>query len=493
MRKYTVFSRASTLTVAVMIVVITCFPFTANSSLQQRNPSTERLLKEKYPPCNTEVVAGDVLVKFKNRIPEDALKALVDAALKEFLTPTFNARTFHYDQVGPNQDLYLIHIDGVKVENLVSYFSGPNAEVNKLTLMEDYGVKVEYAQPNYIFYQDDVTPNDYRFPEQWAMLNSARGIGGISAVSAWHTTTGSKQIVVGVVDTGIALKHPVTGATLKHPDLDGNLWEAPRAFYVNAGGIVFCGARTHGFDAERRNCLPAEDSTYHGTRVSGIIGAEGNNAEGIAGVNWSTQIMALRYGAGKEDQLVNAILFAVELKRRNLANVRVLNNSYGYTTVAGPRCRPSSLENAIRKAADQNILFVASAGNSRKSNDEKPHYPSGLNVPNIIAVAGTSPTDQLYEDSNYGLTTVHIGAPGQRILSTDPPDDYDYGSGTSFAAPFVSGAAALILSKCPTLSTVTVKACILDGADRVEDLAAYLPDGKRLNVKKALDKCTCVR
>jgi hypothetical protein len=142
----------------------------------------------------------------------------------------------------------------------------------------------------------------------------------------------------------------------------------------------------------------------------------------------------------------------------------------------------------INKAGANDMLFVAAAGNSSSNNDVTPHYPSSYNAANLVAVAATDNRDALASFSNYGRTSVHLGAPGVNVLSTMPGAIYDYLSGTSMATPHVSGAAALILSKC-ALSTANLKTTILSNVDPIPSLATITTTGGRLNVNKAIRAC----
>ena len=135
------------------------------------------------------------------------------------------------------------------------------------------------------------------------------------------------------------------------------------------------------------------------------------------------------------------------------------------------------------------MLFVAAAGNFSSNNDTTPNYPSNYNAPNVIAVAATDNTDALASFSDYGATTVHLGAPGVNVLSTITLGRYAYLSGTSMATPHVSGAAALILSRC-ALSTADLKTNILNNVDPISSLAGITITGGRLNVNKAIRACS---
>ena len=334
---------------------------------------------------------------------------------------------------------------------------------------------VEYAEPNYIVRLTG-TPNDASYAQLWGLKNSGQNIFGfpgtagsdISAEQAWDITTGSSAIVIGVVDTGI---------NYNHPDLAANVWNNP-----GGKGNVACAAGTHGFNAITRTCDPA-DNNYHGSHVAGTIGAVGNNGVGVAGVNWTTSIMGLKFlgsnGHGTVADAIAAIDFAIQAKIDGV-NVRVLSNSWGGGGFS------KALLDIINKANEHDILFVAAAGNDASNTDVYAHYPSSYTTPNMISVAATDNRDRLANFSNYGPTTVHIGAPGVDVLSTSLGSSYQYASGTSMATPHVSGVAALLLAKTPSLTTAQVKSAILQNADLIPSLNGLTTTGGRLNAARVL-------
>jgi subtilisin family serine protease len=348
---------------------------------------------------------------------------------------------------------------------------------------------VAFAEPNYIVHALS-DPSDPLFPDLWGLKNIGQPINGVPgtpgadmrAAEAWSMTVGSTSNVVAILDTGI---------DYTHSDIAPNMWSAPAAFTVVIGGVpITCQAGTHGFNAITRTCDPMDDHN-HGTHVAGTIGAAGNNATGVVGVNWVTSMMGLKFldssGSGTTADAIDLIDFARQVKQifaaSGGANIRVLNNSWGGGDFT------QALLDQINEAAADNMLFVAAAGNNGLPNDLFPQYPASYAAPNVVAVAATTNTDARAPFSNYGLKTVHLGAPGSDILSTIRNGAYGFASGTSMAAPHVSGAAALTLSHC-ALDTATLKSALVETVDPVPSLSTKTISGGRLNLLTALQACS---
>jgi subtilisin family serine protease len=350
---------------------------------------------------------------------------------------------------------------------------------------------VEFAEPNFAVSLMG-TPDDLSAP-LWALQNTGQrlengeyGIAGVDldAAHAWDITSGSRRIVVATIDTGIMQTHR---------DLAANLWTAPRAFSVTVGGLtISCAAGTHGFNAITRTCDPADDNG-HGTHVAGSIGAVGNNASGVVGINWATSIMALKFmdetGNGYISDAINAIEFALQVKQTfgSEADIRILNNSWSGGGFS------QAFQDEIARAQAAGILFVASAGNEGVNHEATPVYPSDYSGGNVLSVTATDYRDQPGSFADFGASHVHVAAPGVLIYSTelstsDPAGTYGTRSGTSMAAAYTSGVAALVLSHCD-YSVGALRESLIRSAVPVASMATRTQSGRRINAAAAVRSC----
>jgi subtilisin family serine protease len=335
---------------------------------------------------------------------------------------------------------------------------------------------VAFAEPNYI-YRSSVAPNDPRFTDQWSLRNVGQSIQGtpgvdgadISARGAWNVTIGAPDVVVAVVDTGV---------DTEHPDLQPNVWansiETAGTAEVDDDGNGFVDD-VSGWDFVQQDANP-NDENSHGTHVSGIIGAAGDNSMGISGVAWDVQIMPVRVldkrGFGTLARILAGMSYAVD----NGADV--VNLSLG-------SFQRSRSESHLIRDSDE-TLFVAAAGNSGNDNDSSGTYPCAYARTNILCVAATDNRDKIVAWSNYGETSVDLAAPGHQILSTIPANQYAYFSGTSMATPVVAGAAALVLDLEPFLTPTELRTRLMDSTDKLPLLWTNTVTAGRLNVNNAL-------
>ena len=345
--------------------------------------------------------------------------------------------------------------------------------------------RVEYAQPNYVLHALEI-PNDTRFGDLWGMNNEgdftdasgnvAVADADIDAVEAWDVFTGSSDVLVAVIDSGV---------DYTHPDLVDNIWTNPGEIAGN--GIDDDGNGyiddMHGYDFANSDADPMDDND-HGTHCSGTIGGVANNAEGVAGVAWDVSIMGLKFldyeGSGSTADAISCIEYAIDM------GVDVMSNSWG----GGPY--DASLEAAIEAAYQADIFFVAAAGNDGSNNDVDPHYPSNYESGNVISVMATNCADERVDEAFWwtsciGATTVDIAAPGLHIWSTTPGNSYSDFSGTSMATPHVSGAMALLRGRFPNISVDDGKNLLMTvGLDVLPSLAGMSVTGGRLNVLKLI-------
>lgn len=400
--------------------------------------------------ANAEYRPGVMLVGYAKGQPMTAMeKASLHAAMGTESIKAFSMVPAELVKLPP----------GAKLEEMIeAYAADPN---------------VAYAEPDYLVNTCEL-PNDPRLSELWGMRNTGQTGGtpgaDIGAEQAWAIATGTTNVIVAVIDTGI---------DYTHPDLAANMW-------VNEGEIPGNGIDddgngfvddVHGYDFAYNDSDPM-DVRGHGTHCAGTIGAVGDNGVGVAGVNWRVRLMAAKFlndsGSGYTSDAVDALEYAV-------ANgAHISNNSWsggGYS---------STLKAAIEAAGAAGHLFVAAAGNSGSNNDVDPHYPSSYDCENILAVASSDHNDNRSGFSCYGLTSVDIAAPGSSILSTVPGNGYGLKSGTSMATPHAAGVAALLKSQRMDVSHSELKQWLIDGVDQLPQWDGVVVSGGRLNVANSL-------
>ena len=393
-----------------------------------------------------QFASTNILVRFDPSVsPSDVSSSVVGS-------PTVT------EELAPN--LYSVQVPiGMTVEQAVAAYSSRPG--------------VLYAEPDFQVSIAGV-PNDPRFDDLYALHNVGQTGGtpdaDIDAVEAWDVSTGSRNIVVAVIDTGV---------DWRHPDLADNIWinedEIPGNGIDDDGNGYVDDVR--GWDWVNNDNDPMDDNG-HGTHVAGTIGAIGNNGIGVAGVSWQVSIMPLKFlsarGSGSISNAIKALRYAID----NGADIS--NNSWG----------GGGYSQAFKDVLDSGIakdhLFVAAAGNANNDNDARPSYPASYTSPNVIAVAASDDDDLKAGFSNYGATSVDLFAPGVGILSTVPGNRYSYASGTSMAAPHVAGAAAVIKAYAGG-NWQAIKNKILDNVDVKPQFQGLVLTGGRLNLFKALD------
>jgi peptidoglycan-associated lipoprotein len=461
-------------------------------------------------PLNSAYIPGEILVKFKPSVQQERIQE------------------FHSSMgVIQQSRLALTGVQRLKLpvglsveEAMAQYRSNPD---------------VEYAEPNYTR-RAFAAPLDPGFGLQWGLHNEGQNLSGtfpvlhgrinahIDALEAWDIVKGSQDLVVAVIDSGV---------DYAHPDLSSNIWTNPgedtwsdtlnqdpaagnhtdddqNGYIDDWKGWNFVGNQVCTIGAQGQcDCTPDDpvgnnnpmDDFGHGTPVAGVIAAQGDNRVGVAGVLWKAQIMPLKVldsvGCGSVGDEIQAIDYAI----RKGAKIITVN-------AGGSQFQQSEFE-AVRAASDAGVLFVAPAGNDRSNNDASPVYPASYDLPNVISVAASDFNDDPASFSNYGKSSVQLAAPGDCIYSTMPTGfftlqnqtnvnctdskylpNYDYNTGTSFAASFVAGIAGLLLIQNPSLTPPDLKAILISTVDPKPSLKGIVISDGRVNAYRALTRDT---
>jgi subtilisin family serine protease len=358
---------------------------------------------------------------------------------------------------------------------------------------------VEFVEPNWV-YTHQATSNDPYFTggSLWGMAgdqSTPSNVYGSQAAEAWAAGyTGSRSVVVGVIDQGMQDTHP---------DLAPNIWTNP---YDPVDGLDNDGNGfandTHGWNfVGDSNQVYTSGEDSHGTHVAGTIGAVGGNGAGVAGVNWLVTIISTKFlgpNGGTTADAIAAVDYYTGLKRKHPEmDIVALNNSWGGGGYS------QALHDAILRAAKAGILFVAAAGNGDAAgkavnNDTTPFYPAGYSTAvgtttessagyeAVIAVTAISSTGTQPAWANYGAKSVDLGAPGASIVSTVPTGTYASYNGTSMATPHVTGAAALYASTHPTASALDIRNAILGSVTATTSLAGRTVTGGRLDIGRLM-------
>ena len=302
------------------------------------------------------------------------------------------------------------------------------------------------AEPDYIRYTTgNWVPSDIKYSNQWGL----NGQNGINAERAWDITRGNLDVKVGIMEDNVELTHK---------DLQGRI--------------------------QYGNITPSSKvSSMHGTAVAGIIGAIQDNDTGIAGIAGVAECSMY---------LLNRTDFSGSLEFAERIGIKIINASFEFIideTKSGPNNYEQYSSQDYRALEEYSGLLIASAGNDGYNNDDISgihHYPSDYDLPNVISVGNHCSTGEVCLDSNFGKNSVDLFAPGTRIYTTLYPDTYGYKDGTSFAAPFVTGVAALIYSICPDFTASEVKTAILNSVDKIADLTGNCVTGGKLNAYAAV-------
>ncbi|MGB0578590.1 MAG: S8 family peptidase [Limisphaerales bacterium] len=351
---------------------------------------------------------------------------------------------------------------------------------DRIRVLEKCGL-FEFVEPDFVR-TASATPNDAAFVDSrlWGLQNTGQNGGSagadVNAAGAWDLTTGSRDVIVGVIDTGIRYTHNDLAAQMwrNEDEIPGNQVDDDNDGYVD---------NVFGINAVTGAANPGDpmDDNGHGTHVAGTIGAAANNGHPHVGVAWEVKLMALKFldseGSGKTSDEIKCIDFAI-------ANgVDVINASYGGYGFS------SAQEAAMARAEQAGIMFVAAAGNESNNNDNDPSFPASFPHENVISVAAIDRHDNLAGFSNFGANAVDVAAPGVDIFSCWIGSDSDYKSisGTSMASPHVAGVAALIRARFPNIGISEQRALLLNTVTTTPALAGKVASGGRVNAQAGVN------
>jgi hypothetical protein len=365
-----------------------------------------------------------------------------------------------------NEPLFLIRLEGA-------------TSVRKVIKVLVNQSEIEFAEPNYLVHLE----NDPLLNKNWNLKNSGQksdsgqqGTAGadIEIEPVWQNNFfGMPSTIVALIDTGVDWYHEDLQSNIYANIGESGEW-ADNGIDDDKNGYI---DDIHGWNFVNNN-NQSQDDNRHGTHCAGIIGARGNNEIGIAGINWYTRILPIKFinrdGEGAISDAIEGMNYATQM------GAQIFNSSWGNQEYS------KALRQAIERADNAGVLFVAAAGNSKLNSDLRPTYPSGYQLPNMISVASSDRNDAKSFFSNYGFKTVHLFAPGSEIFSTLLQNTYGFLSGTSMAAPHVAGVAALLLSHFPELSHLQIKDRILKNVDLIYGLKGFVQSRGRLNAWNVL-------
>ena len=435
----------------VLSVVISSFPTQINVGAEgiNQDQQNDSLGTQQYKQPNDKDNNGTdrYIVKYKDGASE------ID--FQEVLTGKFDKVKKFKSKKQKRYGLIMLK-NKMKQEDVLEALKQNNVDTN-----------IEYIQPDYEMKLSSEDPN---FNEQWSIYNWQTVQGSVyenihadvNVVPAWDISQGD-GVMVAVLDTGI---------DINHEDLKDNIWTNTKEMLSNGiddvNGWNFADDTNKVFDSAN---VSEEE---HGTHIAGIISAEKDNNIGIAGVAPKAKVMSLKVfsnGTAYTSDIIEAINYAESM------GVKIANCSWGSSS--GNPALKETIENS-------SMLFVCAAGNSRVNIDVGPIYPASWTSQNIISVASMNKDVELSSFSNYGVNSVNVAAPGEEIISTLPGNTYGQKSGTSMAAGFVSGQAALIQSKNSGVNANEIKQMIMDNSDSLSSMIGKVYKGSRINCYNSL-------
>ncbi len=452
------------------LVVVAVLAAGIEPALARPNASVEASLKAGRP-----FVQGELLVQFK----ANASDAQVNSALNQRGAKAMQKLLDKRARRDARGDLVQAQLGkGQKVDAaLIARLAADPA--------------VEYVEPNWTYRTQVANPNDPGLGMLWGMQGATTSPAspyGSGALAAWNAgALCSNKIHVGIIDEGVMTTHG---------DLAANIWinpgEGSRADRKDNDRNGFVDD-IHGWDFANNNASvydgPSDD---HGTHVAGTVAAVANNGAGVFGVCPSAKLITAKFlgvNGGTTASAVKAINYLTQLKLDKKINLVATNNSWGGGGYS------QALHDAIQAAGNANILFIAAAGNNGVDIDKTPSYPASYKLPNVISVGAIDQNGRRASFSNYGVTNVHIAAPGVDIVSTVPTSSgkagFAYMSGTSMAAPHVAGAAALYASLNPCATSAQIREALLRLAVRDPQLTGAVEQNRRLDVSRIGRELTC--
>ncbi|GAB4040995.1 S8 family peptidase [Spirosoma gilvum] len=456
--------RTMAIAATVSLSIVGCQPVDPTTPVASSSSSANARLS-----AGTDYVDGELLIQFSEDADDKAKQKAFDKIKGQ---PFEKILTKAMERAGKKEGVTLVKVN----KNVLEAIDDLNGMAG-----------VAFAEPNYIYtYTATATDSYFTNGSLWGMYGPSTTPAnqyGSNAAAAWAAgTTGSASVYIGIIDEGIQLTHP---------DLSGQVWVNPNdpvngvdndndGYIDDINGWDFANNDNSIYDGGTNGKL--DD---HGTHVSGTIGAKANNGAGVVGLNWNIKLISAKFlgrNGGTTANAVKAVDYLTMLKTTKGINVVASNNSWGGGGYS------KALYDAISRANNAGILFIAAAGNSGTNNDTQASYPSNYDLPNVIAVAAIDQTGALASFSQYGATTVDLGAPGVAINSTTAYNTYSSYSGTSMATPHVTGAVALYASTHPGATVAQIRNAILSSTVATPSLAGKTATGGRLDAFAALSK-----
>jgi hypothetical protein len=412
-----------------------------------------------------EYVPGEIIVKMKDKASESATHKFIGKA-------SLN----HKMSLKRSWGRFNMHQFSLKAGQTV------DKAVNDMLLDPD----VEYAEPNYIFRKQSVgiegQPMSFSEMEIAASADNSAFAGGgfgqtsadINANEAWGILSStSDRPIVAIIDSGVDYTHYVF---VESDAIWSNVNEIPNNGIDDDGNGYIDDVRGWNFVSNTNNPM---DDDNHGTHVAGIVLGMTQDILKAHPDPAKIRIMPLKFldsnGSGTTSDAIEAINYAIN------NGAQVLNNSWGGGGFS------QSLHDVITAAYNKGKTFIAAAGNSANNNDTSPTYPATYSIPNVVSIAATSSSDNLASFSNYGGSTVHVASPGISILSTLPHDSFGYSSGTSMAAPFASGLAALLIREKGEINGYQIKGVMFDYSQGISALSGKVASKSRIDAYSAID------